>query len=78
MLRTIRGENGEPYISLSDLITDVKSSKEELEEQLVEGLDDDDTFSMESLEYRIEFLEKLHESFKNIQNEYYKKFLGLE
>lgn len=72
MLKTIRGDDGKPYISLEDLMDEVKSTRDDLDEKLSEGLDD-----IDNIEDRIDFLDKLYESLKNIQSEYYKKILGL-
>jgi len=72
MLKTIRGDDGKPYISLEDLMEEVKSTRDDLDETLREGLGE-----IENIEDRIDFLEKLYDSLKNIQSEYYKKILGL-
>ena len=45
--------------------------------KLNEGLDDDDEFSVDNIEDRIDFLEKLYDSLKNMQTDYYKKILGM-
>jgi len=76
MLRTIKGEDGEPYLSLEDLMNEVQLSKNDLESKLNEGLDDDE-FSVDNIEDRIDFLEKLYDSLKNMQTDYYKKMLGM-
>ena len=76
MLRTIKGEDGEPYLSLEDLMNEVQLSKNDLESKLNEGLDDDE-FSVDNIEDRIDFLEKLYDSLKNMQTDYYKKILGM-
>lgn len=78
MLKTIRGDDGKPYINLEDLMKEVIDSKEELEKKLDEGLSEDDDFTVENIEDRIDFLEKLYDSLKTIQSEYYKKILGIE
>lgn len=70
MLKTIRGDDGKPYISLEDMIQEVINSKNELESKLNEDI------PSESIEFRIEFLNKLYESFKQIEEEYYKQILG--
>jgi len=77
MLKTIRGEDGKPYISLEDLMDEVKGSKEELESKLLEDDFEEDEFSVENIEDRIYFLKKLYGSLKEIQTEYYKKILGM-
>lgn len=85
MLKTIRGEDGTPYINLEDLMNEVLESKEELEGKLF-GLDDnddtdyedDENFSSDNIEDRIDFLDKLYNSLKTIQQEYYKKMLGMK
>jgi predicted translin family RNA/ssDNA-binding protein len=77
MLRTIKGDDGKPYISLEDLMYEVYLSKNDLESKLNEGLDDDDEFSVDNIEDRIDFLEKLYDSLKNMQTDYYKKILGM-
>ena len=77
MLNTIRGEDGKPYISLEDMMEEVKNSLNELREKLDSDLDEDD-ISSDMIESRIEFLNKLYESFKNIQQEYYKSLIGFK
>ena len=77
MLRTIKGDDSKPYISLEDLMYEVYLSKNDLESKLNEGLDDDDEFSVDNIEDRIDFLEKLYDSLKNMQTDYYKKILGM-
>ena len=77
MLKTIRGEDGKPYISLEDLIDEVEKNKIELEEKLDEGINENDDFTIENLEDRIDFLENLYEQLKTILSEYYKKILGM-
>lgn len=72
MLKTIRGDDGKPYISLEDLMSEVKTTRDELDETLREGVPE-----IENIEDRIDFLDKLYESLKNIRSEYYKKILGL-
>lgn len=77
MLRSIRGEDGKPYISLEDIINEIKQSKAELEKKLDEAEFDED-FTPEMLENRIELLDRLYESFKSVQQEFYKQIIGLK
>ena len=78
MLKTMKGDDSKPYISLEDLMKEVLDSKDELEKKLSEGIDEDeDEFTIENIEDRIDFLEKLYNSLKVIQSEYYKKILGM-
>ncbi len=74
MLKTIRGDDGKPYISLEDLMEEVDSTRKELEDKL----NDDLVEEIENVEDRIDFLDKLYDSLKNIQSEYYKKILGYD
>jgi len=73
MLKTMRGDDGKPYISLEDLMEEVKNTRDELNEKINEEVVDE----TENLEDRIDFLDKLYDSLKNIQSEYYKKILGM-
>ncbi len=73
MLKTIRGGDGKPYISLEDFIYEIEDSILDLEDKLIS----DDNNDTENIEDRIDFLEKLHESLKTTQSEYYKKILGM-
>jgi len=73
MLKTIRGDDGKPYISLEDLMEEVKNTRDELNEKLGEEIKDEP----EKFEDRIDFLDNLYGSLKNIQSEYYKKILGM-
>ena len=73
MLKTIRGDDGKPYISLEDLMEEVKTTRDELEDNINEEIEDD----IDNIEDRIEFLDKLYDSLKTIQSEYYKKILGM-
>lgn len=75
MLKTIKGDDGKPYISLEDLINEVTMTKQELENKLLDE-NSQDGFSLENIEDRLDFLEKLHESLKSIESEYYKRILG--
>lgn len=75
MLKTIRGDDGKPYISLEDLIGEIDSTIIELKDMSNKGIENDE-FTSDSIEDRIIFLKKLHESLKTIQSEYYKKILG--
>jgi len=63
MLKTIKGDDGKPYISLEDLMEEVNDSKEDLESKLSE-LDEDSDFTSENIEDRIDFLENLFFSLK--------------
>jgi len=73
MLKTMRGDDGKPYISLEDLMEEVKKTRDELDEKITDGSDEE----IDNLEDRIDFLDKLYGSLKNIQSEYYKKILGM-
>jgi len=75
MLKTIRGGDGKPYISLEDFMSEVKETIEDLEEKLT--TDNDDNDDNDSIEDRIDFLEKLYGSLKTTESEYYKKILGM-
>lgn len=77
MLKTIRGEDGKPYISLEDMMDEIKRSKQELKDKLDENLEDED-ISPDMLESRIDFLDKLYDSFKAIQQDFYKQIIGLK
>lgn len=77
MLKTIRGEDGKPYISLEDMMDEIKRSKQELKDKLSDDLEEDG-ITPEMLENRIDFLDKLYESFKAIQQEFYKQIIGLK
>jgi len=72
MLKTMRGNNGKPYISLEDLMLEIKNTRDELDENLPEDIED-----IDNVEDKIDFLDKLYESLKNIQSEYYKKIIGM-
>jgi predicted translin family RNA/ssDNA-binding protein len=74
MLRTIKGIDSKPYISLEDFLLEISDSIVELDEDATT----DSTYEeIEYIEYKIHFLEKLHDTLIISQTEYYKKILGM-
>jgi len=62
-VKTVRGDDGKPYISLEDFIDEIKTVKIELEERDVDNVMDD------------AFIIKLLKTLTNMEIEYYEKFL---
>lgn len=64
IVRTIKGEDGRPYISLEDLIKEIESVKGSKDEEDINMMDD-----------RPNFVDVVLKTLHNMETEYYDKFL---
>jgi hypothetical protein len=64
VVRTIRGEDGKPYISLEDLIKEIKEVKKTNDDEEISVLDD-----------RPNFIDIVLKTLNQMEAEYYDKFL---
>ena len=62
IVRTIKGEDGRPYVSLEDLIKEIKDVKQSSEDE-------------ENLEDRPNFIDIVLKTLNQMETEYYDKFL---
>jgi hypothetical protein len=64
IVRTIKGEDGRPYISLEDLIKEIKDVKKSNDEENINNMDD-----------RPNFIDVVLKTLYQMEAEYYDKFL---
>lgn len=64
VVRTIRGEDGKPYISLEDLIKEIQEVKKTNDEEEINIMDD-----------RPNFIDVVLKTLNQMEAEYYDKFL---
>jgi len=64
IVRTIKGEDGRPYISLEDLINEIKDAKKYNEEEMDMTLED-----------KPNFIDVVLKTLNQMELEYYDKFL---
>lgn len=64
VVRTIKGEDGRPYISLEDLIKEIESVKKNNEDEEINIMDD-----------RPNFVDIVLKTLHQMEGEYYDKFL---
>ena len=64
IVRTIKGEDGRPYISLEDLIKEIKDVKNANDEENINTMDD-----------RPNFIDVVLKTLYQMEAEYYDKFL---
>ena len=63
VIKTVRGEDGRPYISLEDLIKEVEESKKYRNENMITNSHNDN------------FVDVVLKTLHNMEEEYYEKYL---